>query len=82
MGGDILMDGMTPVDELKSRLSLPDLPAEGSYHTLGGLLLALLQRVPTAGDRIAFAGWMFEVLAMDGRRVDRVRASREKLAEA
>ena len=82
MSGVLLMDGMMPVDELKSRLVLPDLPAEGSYHTLGGLLLALLQRVPRAGDRIAFAGWMFEVLAMDGRRVDRVRASREKLAEA
>ena len=82
LSGILLMDGMMPVDELKSRLSLPGLPAEGSYHTLGGLLLALLQRVPRAGDRIAFAGWMFEVLAMDGRRVDRVRASREKLAEA
>ena len=82
LSGVLLMDGMMPVDELKSRLSLPDLPAEGSYHTLGGLLLALLQRVPRAGDRIAFAGWMFEVLAMDGRRVDRVRASRERLAEA
>jgi len=82
LSGVLLMDGMMPVDELKSRLSLPDLPAEGSYHTLGGLLLALLQRVPRTGDRIVFAGWLFEVLAMDGRRVDRVRASREKLAEA
>ncbi len=82
LGDVMLMDGMMPVDELKSRLSLPNLPAQGSYHTLGGLLLALLQRVPRTGDRIAFAGWMFEVLAMDGRRVDRVRASREQLAEA
>ena len=40
------MDGMMPVDELKARLPLPDLPAEGSYHTLAGLLLALLRRVP------------------------------------
>ena len=42
------LDGMTPVDELKARLTLPDLPAEGSYHTLAGLLLALLRRVPRA----------------------------------
>ena len=34
--GALVMDGMMPVDELKSRLALPDLPAEGSYHTLGG----------------------------------------------
>jgi putative hemolysin len=74
-------DGMTPVDELKARLSLPDLPAEGSYHTLAGLLLALLRRVPRAGDRIVFGGWRFEVTAMDGRRVDKVLAGREPAAE-
>ncbi len=77
----LVMDGLMPVDELKARLELPDLPAEGSYHTLGGLLLALLRRVPRVGDRIVFAGWLFEVTEMDGRRVARVRASREALAE-
>jgi putative hemolysin len=76
-----MLDGMMPVDELKARLQLPDLPAEGSYHTVGGLLLALLRRVPRAGDRIVFAGWRFEVAAMDGRRVDRVRVMREPTAE-
>jgi putative hemolysin len=75
------LDGMTPVDELKDRLSLPDLPAEGSYHTLAGLLLALLRRVPRAGDRIVFGGWRFEVLEMDERRVDKVLAGREPAAE-
>jgi putative hemolysin len=78
----IVMDGMMPVDEVKARLGLPDLPAEGSYHTLAGLLLALLRRVPHVGDQIVFAGWRFEVLAMEARRVDRVRASREPLAES
>jgi putative hemolysin len=75
------LDGMTPVDELKDRLALPDLPAEGRYHTLAGLLLALLRRVPRAGDRIVFGGWRFEVLEMDGRRVDKVLAGREPAAE-
>jgi putative hemolysin len=79
--GSLVVDGMMPVDELKSRLILPDLPAEGSYHTTAGLLLALLQRVPQVGDKVVFAGWLFEVQSMDGRRVDRVRASREVLAE-
>ena len=79
--GNLLLDGAMPVDEVKARLNLPDLPAEGSYHTLGGLILALLRRVPRTGDRIVFAGWLFEVLEMDGRRVDRVRAGREALAE-
>ena len=79
--GTFLFDGMMPVDEAKARLGLPDLPAEGSYHTIAGLLLALLRRVPRQGDKLVFGGWLFEVLEMDGRRVDRVRASREKLAE-
>jgi putative hemolysin len=78
--GVLSLDGMTPVDELKARLRLPDLPAEGSYHTLAGLMLALLRRVPRPGDRIVFAGWLFEVQEMEGRRVNRVRASREVLA--
>ena len=76
-----VLDGLMPVDEAKARLGLPDLPAEGSYHTVAGLLLALLRRVPRPGDRMVFGGWLFEVLAMEGRRVNQVRASREKLAE-
>jgi magnesium and cobalt exporter, CNNM family len=84
-GGDgetsFVMDGLMPVDEAKARLSLPDLPGEGTYHTLGGLLLALLRRVPKQGDRIVFAGWRFEVLAMDERRVDKVLVRPEPAAE-
>ena len=77
-GTDVLMmDGMMPVDELKSLLALPDLPAEGSYHTLAGLLLALLRRVPRVGDCVVFGGWRFEAAEMDGRRVGKVRISRE-----
>ena len=77
----MLLDGASPVDEIKSRLDLPDLPGEGSYHTLGGLLLALLRRVPRAGDRIVFGGWRFEVTEMEGRRVSRVHAMPEPAAE-
>ena len=53
-----------------------------SSLALAGLVLALLRRVPHVGDRIVFSGWRFEVLEMDGRRVDKVRASREPAAEA
>jgi putative hemolysin len=73
----LVMDGMAPIDELKSRLGLPNLPAEGSYHTLGGLLLAPLRRLPQVGDRVVFAGWRFEAVEMDDRRVGKVRISRE-----
>ncbi len=79
--GVLTLDGGAPADEVKDRLGLGDLPAEGSYHTLGGLILALLRRVPAPADKIAFSGWLFEVLEMDGRRVHKVRASRQALAE-
>jgi len=80
VAGALLLDGAMPVDEIKSRLELPDLPAEGSYHTLAGLLLALLRRLPRTGDRIVFGGWRFEVVEMDGRRVSRVSAQPESAA--
>lgn len=71
------LDGLTPIDETKARLHLPDLPNQGSYHTLGGLILALLLRPAAKGDAILFGGWKFEVLALDGRRIERVRATKE-----
>jgi putative hemolysin len=78
--GSLLLDGMMASDELKARLDLPELPREGTYHTVAGLMLALLQRVPREGDRIAWAGWRFEIVDMDGRRVDKVLAMREETA--
>lgn len=77
----LLLEGTDSADTVKDRLGLRSLPDEGSYHTLGGLLLALLRRVPAVGDKVAYSGWLFEVVDMEGRRVSRVRASRQVLAE-
>jgi putative hemolysin len=77
--GSLLLEGLMPSDELKARLDLPDLPQEGTYHTVAGLMLALLQRVPKEGDRISWAGWRFEIVDMDGRRVDKVLVAREEI---
>lgn len=77
----LTFDGTESADEVKDRLGLRVLPEEGNYHTLGGLILALLRRVPAAGDKVAYEGWLFEVLEVEGRRVSRVRASRQALAE-
>ena len=79
--GRMTLDGAMPVDEAKSRLNLPALPSEGGYHTLAGLVLALLRRVPREGDMATFAGWRFMVAEMDGRRVTRVDVQREELTE-
>jgi putative hemolysin len=75
--GSLLLDGMMPSDELRARLDLPVLPQPGSYHTVAGLMLALLRRVPKEGDRIVFGGWRFEIIDMDGRRVDKVLAAKD-----
>lgn len=70
------LDGLTPIDEIKAKLRLPNLPDEGSYHTLGGLILTLLLRPASKGDAILFGGWRFEVCAMDSRRIERVRITK------
>ncbi|GBR46546.1 hemolysin family protein [Neokomagataea thailandica] len=78
---EYLFDGFMPADELRARLDLANVPGGGSYHTLGGILLAMLRRVPAVGDKVAFEGWLFEVLEMDRRRVAKVKVSRQVLAQ-
>jgi len=71
--GTWLIDGMVGLDELKQVLGLSHLTGEDAdFHTLGGYLMARLNRVPMIADRVTTDGYQFEVVDMDGRRVDRV----------
>jgi putative hemolysin len=70
--GSLLMDGMLAIDEVKLALDLDRLPEEESYHTLAGFILAQLGRLPAEGEAVAYGGWRFEVIDMDGRRIDKV----------
>jgi putative hemolysin len=71
--GSWLFDGMVALDEVKHALQLAHLPGEDrDFHTLGGYVMARLNRVPMVADQISGAGYRFEVVEMDGRRVDRV----------
>jgi putative hemolysin len=70
--GSMLIDGMLAVDELKLTLGLDSLPEEETYHTLAGFILAQLGRVPAEGEAVAYGGWRFEVVDMDGQRIDKV----------
>lgn len=74
--GSWLLDGMMPIDELKSRLAIRELPDEerGRYNTVAGLLLAVSGHLPEVGERIPCGEWLFEVLDLDGRRIDKVLA--------
>jgi putative hemolysin len=72
--GSWLIDGLMRVDELKELLEidvLPDLERVG-YQTLGGMVMTQLNEIPTTGQSFDWMGFSFEVIDMDGRRVDKV----------
>jgi putative hemolysin len=72
--GSWSLDGMLPIDEFKELFEIRELPGEpkGQYQTLGGFVMAYLGRIPDTGDVFHWGGMDFEVVDMDGRRVDRV----------
>jgi putative hemolysin len=70
--GSWLLDGMLEVDEFKEIFDLPLLPHEDEYETLSGFVMVSLGRVPQPTDRFEWHGLKFEVMDMDGRRVDKV----------
>ena len=72
------LDGTLYVEELKDLLAIPALPREEDrdYRTLGGLVTTLAGRVPEVGDVVNASGWRFEVVEVDGPRVDRVHVRR------
>jgi len=75
--GSWLFDGLIPTPELKDRLALKELPEEdrGRYNTLAGMIMLLLGRLPETADSVEWEGWRFEVVDLDGKRVDKVLAS-------
>lgn len=75
--GSWLMDGLIPVPEFKDRLELKELPEEdrGRYNTLAGMVMLLLGRLPAVADVVEWQGWRFEVVDLDGKRVDKVWVS-------
>ena len=74
--GSWLLDGLMPVSELKERLAIRELPEEdkGRYNTVAGLLMAVSGQLPGPGERIDCGSWIFEVVDLDGRRIDKVLA--------
>lgn len=70
--GSWLLDGMLEVDEFKEIFNLHGLPHEDEYETLSGFVMMSLGRVPQSTDNFEWSGLRFEVIDMDGRRVDKV----------
>jgi putative hemolysin len=78
--GSWLLDGMLPIYQFKELLHLEDeeLPGEqrGNYQTLAGFVVMYLGHIPTSADHFDWEEWRFEVVDMDGNRVDKVMVSR------
>jgi len=74
--GSWLLDGLIPLQELKDRLDLDHVPEEdrGRYHTLSGMVMFLIGRLPRESDTVEWEGWRFEVVDMDGKKIDKVHA--------
>jgi len=77
--GSWLIDGMLPIDEFKDLLDLPALPGEDriGYQTLAGFVIHQLGTIPAAGASFSWNRYRFEVVDMDGMRVDKVMVTRD-----
>ena len=73
--GSWLLSGAMPADEMADKLGIK-LPEKRAYETVAGFVLAHLQHLPETGEYIETSGWRFEVVDLDGRRIDKVLASR------
>lgn len=80
--GSWLLDGMLEVDEFKDIFNLNDLPHEDEYETLSGFVMTSLGRVPQTADHFEWNNLRFEVVDMDGRRVDKVLVTTKPKAVA
>jgi putative hemolysin len=72
--GSYLLDGLLPIDELKELLEVDELPEESKvgYQTVGGFVMSQLGSIPSTGQHFHWVNFRFEILDMDGRRVDKI----------
>jgi putative hemolysin len=77
--GSWLVDGSAAMEQVTTHFGMDNLPPDeaGAYHTIGGFVMARLGRVPKAADSFEWGGMKFEVMDMDGRRIDKVLVSRK-----
>jgi len=75
--GSLLISGALPADLLANRLCI-DLPEDRDFATAAGFALSVLKRLPHEGEVFDDQGWRFEIVDMDGRKIDKLLASRRK----
>ena len=67
-----MVDGMTPIDEINILIGIEEINSEGRFDTIAGFLLDHLNKVPQEGDKVLKYGYSFEIIDMDGMRVDKI----------
>jgi len=79
-----MLDGLMPIQELKQRLEIEELPQEDNrvYNTLAGLIMAILGRLPIVGDTAKCGPWLFEVHSLDERRINSVIARKRQTTKS
>ena len=82
--GSWLVDGSAAMEQVTTHFGMDNLPEEeaGAYHTIGGFVMARLGRVPKTADAFDWGGMRFEVIDMDGRRIDKVLVMRKTAGQA
>ena len=81
--GSWLVDGAAAMEDVTAHFGMDNLPEDeaGTYHTIGGFVMARLGRVPKTADTFEWGGMKFEVIDMDGRRIDKVLVTRNHPSE-
>ncbi|WP_026614173.1 hemolysin family protein [Ensifer aridi] len=74
--GSYLVDGRTPIDEIHLQIGIEGIDSDGDFETIAGFLVQQLRKTPEEGDAAEAHGYRFEVIDMDGRRIDKILVSR------
>jgi len=77
--GSWLIDGLMAVDAAERTLGIEGMAEEGDFNTVAGFVLHELGHLPVAGENFEWHGWRFEVVDLDGRRIDKILASGPKV---
>jgi putative hemolysin len=80
--GSFLIDGLLPVDEGKELLGVSQFPEERNFNTMAGFAMMELQKIPVTGDTFEWDGFRFEIVDMDGPRIDKILVSQKMIPES
>lgn len=79
--GSWLVDGRTPIEEIHLSIGLPEISADEDFDTIAGFVLDYLRKTPKVADAFEVFNYRFEIMDMDGRRIDKVLIQKQEISE-